>query len=67
MVGTLKEYIQYMDLRFPLSPRSKMNLKRYFNAVFARDLFDQTGFRMVLQEKDNMIMKVLELEENSND
>ena len=58
----LNEYIASLDMRFPISPKSRTNLKRFFNAVFARDLFDQKGYRLIMQEKENMILKVLELE-----
>jgi carboxyl-terminal processing protease len=47
-----------------MGPKSREDLKLYFKAFFARDLFDQTGFFMVTQKKDNMILKVLELENN---
>jgi carboxyl-terminal processing protease len=57
-------YIKKLDLKVPMGPKSREDLKLYFKAFFARDLFDQTGFFMVTQKKDNMILKVLELENN---
>ncbi|MBG7629961.1 MAG: peptidase S41, partial [Bacteroidetes bacterium] len=59
------EYLDQLDLNHPISPKSKSNLKHYFKALMARTLFDDTGYFMVTQSKDNMILKVLELEENS--
>jgi carboxyl-terminal processing protease len=61
----LDQYIDELDLNYPLAPKAKENLKRLFNAVMARDLFDQTGYYMITQKKDNMIMKVLELEQRA--
>jgi carboxyl-terminal processing protease len=61
----LNQYIDELDLNYPLAPKAKENLKRLFNAVVARDLFDQTGYYRITQKKDNMIMKVLELEKIS--
>ena len=55
-------YLKELDLNIPLGPKTREDLKLYFKAFFARDLFDQTGFYMVTQIKDNMILKVLELE-----
>jgi len=37
-------------------------MKLYLKALFARELFGQTGFYQVWQKKDKMIKKVLELE-----
>jgi carboxyl-terminal processing protease len=58
----LNQYIDGLDLNFPIAPKSKENLERYFNAIMARNLFDETGFFIITQRKDNMILKVLELE-----
>ncbi len=58
----LNQYIDALDLRFPIAPNSKENLERYFNAIMARNLFDETGYLIITQKKDNMILKVLELE-----
>jgi carboxyl-terminal processing protease len=58
----LNQYIKYLDLNEPISPKSKENLKVYFNAIMARNLFDETGYYIITQKKDRMILKVLELE-----
>ena len=58
----LNEYINQLDLNTPISPKSRENLKVYFNALMARNLFDETGYFIVTQKKDRMILKVLELE-----
>lgn len=60
----LNLYLEELDLKNPIGPKSKEDLKRYFKAFFARDLFGQTGYFMVTQEKDNMILKVIELDSN---
>jgi carboxyl-terminal processing protease len=56
------QYLEELDLKIPLGPNSREDLKRYFKAFFARDLFDQTGYFMITQKKDNMILKVIELD-----
>ena len=56
------QYIAELDLNFPISPTAKEDLKRYFKAIMARNLFDQTGYFMIAQKKDNMILKVIELD-----
>ena len=58
----LNEYINQLDLNTPISPKSRENLKVYFNAIMARNLFDETGYFIVTQKKDRMILKVIELE-----
>ena len=60
----LNNYIDDLDLNLPLAPKVKEDLKRYFNAFVARDLFDQSAYFRITQKKDNMILKVLELEKN---
>ena len=60
----LNLYIDELDLNFPIAPKARKNLKRYFNAIVARDLFDQKGFNIIFLKKDNMILKVQELEKN---
>ena len=55
-------YLNEIDFKTPLGPESREDLKLYFKAFFARDLFDQTGYFMVTQKKDNMIQKVIELD-----
>ncbi|WP_372746416.1 S41 family peptidase [Lutibacter sp.] len=56
------QYIKELDLKTPLSPMDKENLKVYLNAFMARNLFDETGYFIITQKKDRMILKVLELE-----
>lgn len=58
----LNRYIDELDLKFPIALKSRQNLKRYFNAIMARNLFDETGYYIIIQKEDNMILKVLELE-----
>ncbi len=60
----LNLYIDELDLNFPIAPKTRNNLERYFNAIVARDLFDQKGFNMIFLKNDNMILKVQELEKN---
>ena len=60
----LNSYIDHLDLNLPLAPKAKEDLKRYLNAFMARNLFDQSAYFMITQKKDNMILKVLELEKN---
>ncbi len=56
------QYIVELDLNYPIPPMAKEDLKRYFKAIMARNLFDETGYFMISQKKDNMILKVLELD-----
>ena len=56
------EYVKSLDLRTPMEPKQRKDLKRFFNSVFARDLFQQTGYFMIAHQNDAMIKKVLELE-----
>lgn len=58
----LDQYIDELDLNYPLAPKAKENLELYFNAVMARNLFDERGYNMISHKRDNMIQKVLELE-----
>lgn len=60
------QYLDQLDLNEPISPKSKANLKMYFNAIIARSLFEDIGYFMITQTDDNMILKVLELETESN-
>ncbi|MFD0761659.1 S41 family peptidase [Lutibacter aestuarii] len=57
-----KQYLKELDIKYPLAPKVREDLQRYFKAFVARDLFDQTGYFVISQTKDNMILKVLELE-----
>jgi carboxyl-terminal processing protease len=58
----LNQYIKQLDLNSPPSTTTRDNLKVYFKAFMARNLFDETGYFIVTQKKDRMILKVLELE-----
>jgi carboxyl-terminal processing protease len=58
----LNQYLKELDLNGSISPKIKENLKVYFNAIIARNLFDETGYFMITQKIDNMILKVLELD-----
>ena len=60
------QYIGELDLNTPIFPKTSKNLKIYLKAIMARSLFDETGYFMVTQQKDNMILKVLELEKSTN-
>jgi len=55
-------YINKLDLNTPILPIASENLKLYLKAIIARNLFDETGYFMITQKKDKMILKVLELE-----
>lgn len=56
------EYISELNLNYTIAPIVKADLERYFNAIMARNLFDETGYFMITQKKDNMILKVIELD-----
>ena len=56
------QYIGELDLNYPIPPNVREDLKRYFKAIMARNLFDETGYFMITQKKDNMILKVIELD-----
>jgi carboxyl-terminal processing protease len=56
------QYIAELDLNYPIPPVAKEDLNRYFKAIMARNLFDETGYFMIAQKKDNMILKVIELD-----
>lgn len=60
------EYVDQLDLNSPIFPKTGEQLKLYLNAIVARNLFDETGYFMITQKKDNMILKVLELEKATN-
>ncbi|HEY9168415.1 MAG TPA: S41 family peptidase [Lutibacter sp.] len=56
------QYISELDINYPIPPVVKEDLKRYFKAIMARNLFDETGYFIITQKKDNMILKVIELD-----
>lgn len=60
--AVLNEYIESLDLNSVMSPKTRANLKKYLNAIMARNLFDEVGYYMITQKDDAMIKKVLELE-----
>lgn len=60
------QYVDQLDLNGPIFPKTSENLKIYLRAIFARSLFDETGFFIITQKKDQMILKVLELEGDAN-
>ncbi|MDP2067686.1 MAG: S41 family peptidase [Lutibacter sp.] len=56
------QYIRELDINFPIPSAAREDLKRYFKAIMARNLFDETGYFIITQKKDNMILKVIELD-----
>ncbi len=56
------QYISELDINFPIPPAAREDLRRYFRAIMARNLFDETGYFIIAQKKDNMILKVIELD-----
>jgi len=58
----ISSYLNFIDIKMPISPKSKENLKVYLKALIARNLFGETGYFMATQNNDNMIQKVLELD-----
>lgn len=60
------KYIDHLDLNSPILPEARKNLKTYLKAVIARNLFEETGYFIITQKNDLMILKVLELERNTN-
>ena len=60
------QYLDQLNLKSPISPKTSENLNSYLKAIIARNLFEETGYFMITHKKDPMILKVLELEENAN-
>jgi len=60
------KYLDELDLNAPIFPKERENLKIYLNAIIARNLFQETGYFMITQKRDPMILKVLELEKSTN-
>lgn len=58
----LKAYIKDIGWNVTIPKKELEQFKVYFNGFMARNLFDQTGYNIVTQKKDKMILKVLELE-----
>ncbi|NOR26943.1 MAG: PDZ domain-containing protein [Lutibacter sp.] len=59
------QYINQLDLNTPIFPKNSENLKLYLKAIIARNLFEETGYFKITHKKDPMILKVLELEADS--
>ncbi|AMC11397.1 peptidase S41 [Lutibacter profundi] len=59
-------YLKQLDLKKSISDNSRENMEIYFKALVARNLFGETGYLKIVQKKDNMISKVLELEKSTN-
>ena len=60
------EYLDQLNLKSPISPKASENLKLYLKAIIARNLFQETGYYIITQKKDPMILKVLELEKSTH-
>ncbi|WP_372794396.1 S41 family peptidase [Lutibacter sp.] len=60
------EYVNQLDLNSPIFEEESKNLKIYLNALFARNLFQETGYFMITQKRDPMILKVIELDKSTN-
>ena len=61
-----KQYLNIIEEE-TINPQAyeNSNLKRYLRALFAQHLFEGTIFYKILNEKDKMLAKVLELEKQS--
>lgn len=55
-------YIKEIQQKYNHKAINKKQIKHYLKAVFARELFDDLGFYQVLNTQDEVIKKVLELE-----
>ena len=60
------QYLDQLNLKSPISPKTSENLNSYLKAIIARNLFEETGYFMITHKKDPMILKVLELEESTD-
>lgn len=58
----IDQYIKSQNINYPLATNEKDNLKIYFKALLARELFNETAFDKITFKNDNMILKVLALE-----
>ncbi|MBP8792270.1 MAG: S41 family peptidase [Lutibacter sp.] len=58
----MKAYIKELGWNKPIPKKEIAYFKLYFDAFFARNLFDQTGYNVITHKQDKMILKVLELE-----
>jgi len=57
-----RNYLFSRKIGDTLAPGTRKNLNKFFRAVMARNVFDETGFYRISQTDDPMILKVLELE-----
>jgi carboxyl-terminal processing protease len=56
------QYKALISNSFRKKLENSKQVKHYLKSIFARELFDETGFYQVLNIDDKMILKVLELE-----
>ncbi len=57
-----KKYINEINKSFHSKEKNSDDIKHYLKAMFARELYNDNGFYQVLNTKDKVINKVLELE-----
>ncbi len=62
----LSTYIQNRKTGFHGKITKSPSMKNYIKALFARELFGLKGFFRVYEQKDKMLLKVLELEAGKN-
>jgi len=60
----LSEYIQSNSSDYHKKISKSAPMKIFIKALFARELFGDTGYFRVYEKKDKMLLKVLELEES---
>ena len=56
------EYFLFLEIKNEVSAKVKKELKFYLKALIAQQIFDENAFGKLFQQKDPMILKVLELE-----
>ncbi len=61
--NVINSYLNYIDIKTPISPKSKENLKMYLKGLIARNLFGEKGYNIITQKNDNMVQKVIELDQ----
>ena len=61
-----KSYVTLIKKSFHYKEKNNDEIKHYLKAMFAREIFDDYGFYQVLNTRDDVINKVLELEDNLN-
>lgn len=59
-------YLDKINKSVHYKEKDNTQIKHYLKAMFARELFDDYGFYQVLNSQDNVINKVLELENTTN-